>query len=550
MSEPVLIGTSDAGEVRLDVGALVGSHLGIVANSGGGKSGLLRKVLEATHSHIQHIILDSEDEFYTLRERFDYVIAGGEGGDAPAAPGNAADLARAALTHGFSLICQINDLGRDGAAEFVDRFLAAMISAPRELWRPCLIVIDEAQRFPAETLQQLTEAGRKRGFTAVIATQRLPKLDANVRGDINNWMMGRVGQALDKRHIADQLGMTPTQMRDALDLPTRSFWAFGSAISREPVLFRVGDVETTMLRPGGLRPNTPPPPEALREILSGLKVPEPEVDAERIAAMMAPAPEESAASCAEKAGLHERIAILERQVDAFTIERAVGQQQIDDLIVERDGLRAAIAALNAAVSKVPIAVHDEPRLPLPVAAPVAPVVAPKPALPPKPAKAPQQGPQNDLSGPQRHFLAALSWWACLGHEAPTRAQVAAIAGWKITSGHLKNVSGSLRTAGLIDYPEPGRFRLTDAGIAEAPDADAGLSFRDQLASTLTGPQRLVFDHLAQAGEQSREELARALGWEPTSGHVKNVLGSMRTLQVVDYPAPGRVALTDWVGAAL
>lgn len=473
MSEAVTIGTAQTGDVALDVGALVGSHLGIVANSGGGKSGLLRKVLEATHGQIQHIILDSEDEFYTLRERFEYVIAGGEGGDAPAKPANAAELAVTALTHGFSLICQINDLGRDGAVEFVDRFLAAMISAPRELWRPCLIVIDEAQRFPPETLQQLTEAGRKRGFTAVIATQRLPKLNANIRGDINNWMMGRVGQALDKRHIADQLGMTPTQMRDALDLPPRCFWAFGPAIAREPVLFRVGDVETTMLRPGGLRPTTPPPPEALREIMAGLKVPEAADDTAQTS-------ENYSGSIPEAIRERDqRIAELETQIGVFAIERAVGQQQIDDLIVERDGLRAAIAGFNAAIGKVPVAAHDEPRLDLPMpstCAPDAAVVAPTPKHVPAPRK--QGVGPDDLTNGARKMVDTLAKYHPRGLP---EQQLAAIAKVSTKSSLWPTNWSSFQNCTLVQHVG-GLWRLNEQGIAhygvegQPDDPDAILRF--------------------------------------------------------------------------
>lgn len=267
-----ILGTAGDAPLTLDLTALVGGHLGIVANSGGGKSGLLRKLLEITRGHIQQIVLDSEDEFYTLRQAGDYVIAGGDGGDAAATAANAGDLAIATLEHGFDLIAQINDLGRVGANEFVDHFLAAMVKAPRRLWRPVLIAIDEAQRFDPKALLQLTEAGRKRGFTAVIATQRLPKLDANVRGDINNWIMGRVGQALDRRNMADQLGMSARAANEELArIAPRHFYAMGPALARDPVLFRVGDVETSMVRPGEPKVPTPPPPEALRELLAELK---------------------------------------------------------------------------------------------------------------------------------------------------------------------------------------------------------------------------------------------------------------------------------------
>lgn len=33
--------------------------------------------------HVQHIILDGEDEFFTLHERFDYLLIGGDGPDVP-----------------------------------------------------------------------------------------------------------------------------------------------------------------------------------------------------------------------------------------------------------------------------------------------------------------------------------------------------------------------------------------------------------------------------------------------------------------------------------
>jgi hypothetical protein len=281
------LGTTDAGEpLSIDLDALVGSHACVVANSGGGKSGLLRRLLETTHGKIQHIVLDIEDEFYTLREHFDYVIAGGDGGDVPATVEGAAGLALAALTHGFSLIVQLNDLGED-APEFVGRFLTALIGAPRNLWHPCLVVVDEVQNFaPTDRVtaatpgvKKLTGQGRKRGFTAILASQRISKISADVRGDINNWMLGRVGQTLDRDIMADQLGFTRAQGRERLRMADRTFWGFGPAIAREPVLFWVADVETTLVKSGQAKVPTPPAPEALRAILSGLVVPSAELDA-------------------------------------------------------------------------------------------------------------------------------------------------------------------------------------------------------------------------------------------------------------------------------
>jgi hypothetical protein len=65
----------------------------------------------------------------------------------------------------------------------------------------------------------------------------------------------------------------------------------------------------------------------------------------------------------------------------------------------------------------------------------------------------------------------------------------------------------------------------------------GRTLHDGVREVLSGPQRTVFDFLVRnPGPQKRDYLARACGWEPTSGHVKNVLGSLRTLEVIDYPS--------------
>lgn len=273
--------TTTGDPLAFDLDRLVGTHLCVAASSGGGKSWTIRRLLEITHGHVQHIILDAEDEFYTLRERFEYVIAGGDGADAPAAPENAEALALASLTHGFSLIAQLNDLGED-APTFISRFLDALISAPRDLWRPVLIVIDEAQRFApgngggaTSAIKNLLQRGRKRGFTAILATTRVSELHPGVRGLVNNWMLGLVAQSLDRKTAADQLGFSPSspEARGMQLLEPKQFWSFGPAMSRLPVLATTSDVQTTHVRPGQAKVATPPAPEALRAILAGLATP-------------------------------------------------------------------------------------------------------------------------------------------------------------------------------------------------------------------------------------------------------------------------------------
>jgi uncharacterized protein len=166
---------------------------------------------------------------------------------------------------------------------------------------------------------------------------------------------------------------------------------------------------------------------------------------------------------------------------------------------------------------------------------------------PKPATRAAASGNGTITGPQRQLLASLAWWKAMGHERATRVQVASIAGWRVTSGHIKNVAGSLRTLGLIDYPDRGTMTLTREGEALAPEPDMETTLIESVRAILNGPQLIVFDNLpADGSAMSRDEITKACGWEVGSGHIKNVLGSMRSLEVVEYPSRGEVARSEWV----
>lgn len=345
MSAP--IGHTSATEpVAIALDRLIGSHACVVANSGGGKSGLVRRILETTYGQVQHIVFDPEDEFYSLRERFSYVIAGGDGGDIPATIEGAAALARATLEHDFSLIVQLNDLGAD-APEYVAGFLGGLMAAPRELWRPVLVAIDEAQRFAPSTgagtvasaaVQDLLFRGRKRGFTAILASLRISVIDPGIRGMCNNWLLGRVGQALDRNLMADQLGFTQKEGRERLrGIEERHFYGFGPAIAAEPILFRVDDVETTPVRPGQAKVPTPPAPDALRKILAGLPAPapvrDPDIPAEPIDAY--------------RVGKAAGELIVERDRRIEQLDGELGRLRADHARVEKRARRLTLAAVNA-----------------------------------------------------------------------------------------------------------------------------------------------------------------------------------------------------------
>src|SRR5260370_13044795 len=87
------------GKLELDLPTLVDTRLLIQANSGGGKSWLLRLIAE--RAGIQTIVLDNEGEFASLREAVDVLLVGADG-KLPANARHAALLARRLLDYKVS----------------------------------------------------------------------------------------------------------------------------------------------------------------------------------------------------------------------------------------------------------------------------------------------------------------------------------------------------------------------------------------------------------------------------------------------------------------
>jgi hypothetical protein len=148
--------------------------------------------------------------------------------------------------------------------------------------------------------------------------------------------------------------------------------------------------------------------------------------------------------------------------------------------------------------------------------------------------------------PGLRILGSLAWWRAAGVPQPTRHQVAFVAGYTV-NGHFTNQLGALRSKGFIDYPGTGVVSLTAAGEARVP-AVAEVPTRAELIARVRSilreePRRRLFDVLVQVGSTTRAHLARAAGYT-VNGHFTNVLGSLRSLGVVDYPGTGLVALSS------
>lgn len=557
MKDPVL-GKSATGDVRVNVERLIETRAVIMANSGGGKSWLLRRLLEQTHGSVQQIVIDVEDEFATLREKYDYVLAGRQGGDCPADVRCAELLARRLLELRVSAIIGIYELKAHERVRFVRLFLESLVNAPKDLWHPVLVVVDEAQLFaPEGTKCESTQAvidlmnrGRKRGFCGVLATQRPSMLSKDASAAANNKLIGRFSQDIDVKRAADDLGIYKKERQsDLRRLKPGSFFAVGPALCDNVTEIEVGPVETTHPR-AGQRAMAPPPPAA--KVL-------------KILATLEDLPHEAEQEAQTMADLQRKVRELERAAKSAPVPVPAEPTVIDKPVLkegELERIESVVAMFESVTSRLDEIISGAREAGKPVAdalklfkapAPTAPrlnrLSAPqaKPAISrpvqAKPSHQQHATTNGHLPGPEQRILDAIAWLESLGIETPEQTAVAFLAGYTTGGGGYNNPRGSLRTKGYIDYVPGDKLRLTEPGREQSNYPDTVLTNEElqrRVMDRLPGPEKKILRVILDAYPEaiSNEACATASGYTEGGGGYNNPRGRLRTLGLIEYVSGG------------
>lgn len=525
--------------VTVDLDVLVNTRLLIQANSGGGKSWCLRRLLEQTHGKIQHLVIDPEGEFSSLRSKFDYVLAAKKDADTLADPRSAKLLAERLLELGVSAILDIFELTPENRKKFVKVFLDALVDAPKHLWHPALVVLDEAhvycpekdQAESADAVKSMATRGRKRGFCLIPATQRLSKLDKDVAAECNNKLIGRTVLDVDIKRASDELGFTTQADKLSLrDLEAGEFFAFGPALTRSVTKFKVAGVQTEHPKAGAhLAAVVPQPSERVRSVL----------------AKLSDLPQEAERKAATEAELRTTIQRLERELRAkpeapkaappLTVEVPV----LTDADVSRlNSIRTCIEEVSGAVATVSTelaalnrAIVERLKSKPVVSGPQHRPVAPRPAPVVRQPRRASTGDSQNMASGERKILTALFHY----QQGRTKNQVAIIAGYAVNGGGFNNYLGSLRSKGWIEGSDP--IRITDDGIDALGQVDP-LPTGDELIAhwqrQLGKAERAIFDYLISVYPHpaTKEEIADAAGYEANGGGFNNALGRLRTFELI------------------
>lgn len=153
--------------------------------------------------------------------------------------------------------------------------------------------------------------------------------------------------------------------------------------------------------------------------------------------------------------------------------------------------------------------------------------------------------EGQLGASKQRILNAMIWAESTGLPYLDKTQLALLSDQSPTSGGYFSNLGSLRTAGLIEYPGPGSVMLTQEGRAVAAPSDVPTTsaelhemlFRKLSSSQVNILRALIVEY---PNAMQKDLLAETTGQSPTSGGYFNNLGRLRSLGLIDYPSPGLV----------
>lgn len=279
--EPIL-GEANGSPFAINLGRLLATRALIQAASGGGKSYLLRRLLEQTHGMVQQIVVDPEGELVTLAEKFDYLVCAADSEVAPIQPESGAQIADLIFRSGRSAILSLGEFDIEEMQIFVADFIKALMRQPKENWRHCMVAFDEAailapqmdKAVSKKPMVDLAARGRKRGFCPIMATQRGSGLLKGVAANLDNKLIGLTTLDIDVERAAEQLGMKAVNARALLKrLQPGQFIAYGPALTYEMTTVNVGPVVSRhgvlgVFDPGSYKPSMPI--EEVQRMLQGI----------------------------------------------------------------------------------------------------------------------------------------------------------------------------------------------------------------------------------------------------------------------------------------
>jgi hypothetical protein len=487
-----------------------------------------------------------------------------------------------------------------GQAQFFVDFAPTLLRRMRGV---VYLVIEEAHLFApkersgigAENMsihwaKMLATAGRSKGVRLIVVTQRTQALHNALLGSCDTMIAHRLTAPADQEPVIKWLKantdkVTVEKVAASLSsLPTGSGWlCSGEAKVFELVRFpRISTYDNTATPTGkGIDHDVKTAAvdqEKLRTII-GTAVKEAEANDPRalkaeVARLSAELRRASAAPTPSTVGQKSEAAALKERERIFAAGVKQGREEAQTEFAARVAtFQAAVTDANQAINPLLLQLRKDvmhaddvfqshirnltksvpatsiKNLPATAASPPALPSPVQPARPKPPALVPTITREaTGLPGNQQRVLDSLQTWQRMGHRAPSNAQVAWLANYSPTSTSYTNPRGALKSSGLVEYPSPDRVALTDQGAHLAGQIDLGGDLLAYVLNQLPGNERRVLEAVVAAypNADSNDAVAERANYSASSTSYTNPRGSLKSKELITYPAGGMVRAVDWL----
>ncbi len=542
---------SDKEGVVANLERLLIHRLAIQGNSGSGKSWLLRTLIEGTHGHVQHLIVDPEGEFRTLREVFDdYIILAASDGDLIITPESAENTARLLIEEGVNIILDLSEFGETERDAICAAVVHGLMSLSREAWRYILVVVDEAQTLAPQAvngvsldaLTDLAMRGRKRGFGLVVATQRLALLNKNLLAMCSNRLIGLTTLGNDMKRASEELGFNTQERQKLKALEPGEFFAFGPALSQEVTKVRSGPTKSTHPAPGQLTPPTPPASKKLGSLLEQLRLNQQRVPSniEEVENEIQISPRSRIPQKVEKREIEKAV-----KFGSSSVKSTLEQIRIlaDNVIVESAQLVPTHTLQNSLSDGIDFN-KSERNLPTPR-------YQNKHTVDKTSSRATLVISKRVPDDPKHRILRILAEMELLEVPSLDRSTLAVLSEQSPKSSAFSRHVAALHNKGFVTYPSGGHVALTEQGrtsipVPQKPTTLADLHERWFIYLCLY--ERQLLEELIEVhpSSLSRRGLAKRVNRSEGSSAFSRALANLKRLKLITYPVDKHVRASELI----
>ena len=211
------------GKLPLTRDRLRGASVTILGRKGTGKSNTLAVFMEELlERRVPLVIVDPQDEYYTLGQEYDLIVAGRTAHALISLdPLKAGALAEFSLTHNFPVVLSLRKYTAEERFTLLRLYFERLWALEEDMRKPYFVLLEEAHTYLPQVgttpvfaiLSEIFLQGRKNGLGTILATQRSQKIHKDTISQSEIYLLHKVSHPKDIEVYEDLLPRPSKEIR-------------------------------------------------------------------------------------------------------------------------------------------------------------------------------------------------------------------------------------------------------------------------------------------------------------------------------------------------